>query len=607
MQIEQADQLKQQQSYKALFNLENNKLIRLEEGTKHAVPWLMRGDYVVVSESNADVYHDQFWKPDYTKFSNWLVSLQDGTRRLLPTNCDPTFMRFLNGQYLVYYDRWQNSNYFSYDVLTDKVTNISEGIPAWQLGYTDPYLHTPDKPSQPYGVATFLSDEGWLLVYDAYDIWQLDITGKIKPRNITNGYGRLHHITFSLLDGDRGNMATDGPAFVDKRTILLRAFNRGSKESGYYKKEWDKSANPEQLFMNRYFFEKLSGISGFTNGLHPVKAADVSKWVVMRQSTTEAPNYFLTEDFKTYRQITNFHPHSNYNWIRTELHRFKQKDGTVSQGVLYKPENFDVTKKYPVIISFYGALSDRLYQYPTPDYISAPDISGTPSSPVWMVSHGYLVFIPDIYFTKNKWGPSVLNTIEGAVNYLRTLTYVDGKHIGSSSHSNGGNFGYYVFTHTKKLAAMSIGSASTNLIGAAFNLTSDNGKPALRWTEQGHYGTGLGELWTHKESWIDHTAVLHADNASCPVLMCHHKLEGGLNPGTTIDMYLSLRRLGRPAWWIQYDYGLHTVSGDDARDLTIRYTQFFDHYLKGAPAPKWMTRGIPYSLKGIDTGYEWDK
>jgi hypothetical protein len=606
MQIEQAEEIKNTKLYKAFFSLQNNKLVKLEDDRTHEVPWLQLGDYVVISESNADLYHDQFWKPDYSKFTNWLVSLKDGSRLLLPTSCDPNYMRSLqNGRFLVYYDRWQNSNYFSYDVFNGKVTNISNGIPAYQLGYRDPYLHTPDRPFQPYGIATFLSDQGLLLVYDAYDIWQLDITGKKKPKNITNGYGRLHHIMFSLLEGDRGENNPDNPAFVERRVMVLRAFNRQTKESGYFKIELNNQGNPEKLFLKPYFFERLWGISSFTAGLHPVKAADTFKWVVMRQSATEAPNYFLTEDFKTYRQITGFNCHKHYNWITTELHQFKQKDGTISQGVLYKPENFDPTKKYPVIISFYGALSDQLYQYPIPDYISAPDISGAPSSPAWMVSHGYLVFTPDIYFTKNKWGPSVLNTIDGAVDYLQTLKYVDGKHKGSGSHSNGGNFGYYVFTHTKKLAAMSVGSGNTNLMATSFSLT-ESGKANFNWIEEGHYGTGLGELWRYKESWIEHTAVLHADKANCPILMFHNRRDGGLGAGGAVDMYLSLRRLGKPAWWLQYDRGLHTVSGDDARDLTIRYTQFFDHYLKGAPAPKWMTRGVSYSGKGVDTGYDLD-
>ena len=58
---------------------------------------------------------------------------------------------------------------------------------------------------------------------------------------------------------------------------------------------------------------------------------------------------------------------------------------------------------------------------------------------------------------------------------------------------------------------------------------------------------------------------------------------------------------------LQYDGEAHSVwERKNQRDLSIRIAQFFDHYLKGAPAPVWMTRGIPAKEKGISTGYEYD-
>jgi hypothetical protein len=32
----------------------------------------------------------------------------------------------------------------------------------------------------------------------------------------------------------------------------------------------------------------------------------------------------------------------------------------------------------------------------------------------------------------------------------------------------------------------------------------------------------------------------------------------------------------------------------DQKDYTVRMQQFFDHFLKGAPMPEWMEKGIPY-------------
>jgi hypothetical protein len=31
------------------------------------------------------------------------------------------------------------------------------------------------------------------------------------------------------------------------------------------------------------------------------------------------------------------------------------------------------------------------------------------------------------------------------------------------------------------------------------------------------------------------------------------------------------------------------------KDYTMRMQQFFDHHLKGAPAPEWMTKGVPFT------------
>ena len=33
------------------------------------------------------------------------------------------------------------------------------------------------------------------------------------------------------------------------------------------------------------------------------------------------------------------------------------------------------------------------------------------------------------------------------------------------------------------------------------------------------------------------------------------------------------------------------------KDLTVRCREFFDHYLKGAPAAQWLSEGVPYLKK----------
>lgn len=603
LQFDQSLLLKEPARYSAVINPESGRLIRLE--TAYEKLHLLTGDFAIIEKTGAAIHGDRFWEKDYEKGSNWLMSLKDGSRHLLPTMAGRNNYSFCfspGGKYLVYFDLERQSNYFSYELSTGRMVKISSAVHADILGYQDPLLRPLQPPISPIGVAGWLAEDEGLLVYDAYDIWQLDLAGKKAPLNITNGYGRSHQILFTLMGSERYR-PTNQLVLSAQKTLLIRAFNKETKYNGFYRKTLSTAGNPELLYMGPCFFDTVVGQEGLDDGMHPLKAADANKWIVKRQTPTEAPNYFVTSDFKTYTSLTNLQPHKGYNWITAKLISFKQLDGTMSQGVLYKPENFDPAKKYPLIISFYGSLSDGLYQYPTPLYQTAPDLFESPS---WMVSHGYLVFLPDIYFTKNKWGPSTVNTVDGAARYLRELPYVDGKHMGAVGHSNSGRFGYYLLTHSHSFAAMSIGSGFTGTDIISLALGQRAGTNSLEIAEKGAFGTALGNLWENKQSWIDHTAVLQADKATSPLLLFHNKKEGD-DVRAAIELFISFRRLEKPVWWLQYDKGDHRLRQlNEQRDFTIRYTQFFDHYLKGAPAPRWMTQGIPAAVKGIESRYELD-
>jgi hypothetical protein len=72
-----------------------------------------------------------------------------------------------------------------------------------------------------------------------------------------------------------------------------------------------------------------------------------------------------------------------------------------------------------------------------------------------------------------------------------------------------------------------------------------------------------------------------------------------------IQLFVALRRLGKPAWLINYNGQGHGVSGQfRQKDWAIRMQQFFDHHLQGAPAPVWLAEGVPATLKGRTLGLE---
>ncbi|MEM9823208.1 MAG: hypothetical protein AAF985_19160, partial [Bacteroidota bacterium] len=61
----------------------------------------------------------------------------------------------------------------------------------------------------------------------------------------------------------------------------------------------------------------------------------------------------------------------------------------------------------------------------------------------------------------------------------------------------------------------------------------------------------------------------------------------------------------KPAWLLNYNGEPHwPLKRQNRLDFNRRMAQFFDHYLKGAPRPQWMERGVPAMEKGILQGFE---
>lgn len=598
-------------SYSSIISIENGQITQLE--TEGKTLHLLKGDFAIVKKRSKETYGDRFWEKGcgYERDSNWLVTLNDGSRHLLgskdgdATKIGP-FWFSPSGNYLVYFDFDKECRYFSYDLRTGKLIDISTSEHDRQLGYIEPYLRTGKEPTISLGLAAWLENDAGVLVYDNNDIWQFDLQGKKTAINLTNGIGRSDNIIFSLFNSHRFDYNLAATILDQKESMVLRAFNKNNKHSGFYRKTVGVDKDPEPLYMGGYFMNIIPWCqtpSLSNKGMQPIKARNVNVWIVQRQSDTDAPNYFRTTDFKSFERLTNFQPQKKYNWLFEELHSFNHLGGTKGKGILYKPENFDPSKKYPVLIVFYGGFSNSLYQFPAPAYMRDAITAG--KSPIWFLNNGYLVFTPDIYVTPLKYGPEAFNVIEGAAGYLKQLPYVDANKIGCSSHSWSAKLGAYLFTHSKSFSAMIIseGFLYGNMINVAFSTKTDGGSN-LESVEEGFQ---FGSLWENRDSWLDQTTVLNVNNSSSPLLLFCNKESSIEYQDQTLQLFTALRRLEKNVWWLKYDKGGHNLTDlDEQKDFTIRYTQFFDHYLKEAPAPCWMTQGIRAAMKGIETGYALD-
>jgi dipeptidyl aminopeptidase/acylaminoacyl peptidase len=583
----------------AVIGSQSQQVIPLE--TEGKTVYKLQGDYAIVKKPGNEIHGDRFWEDGYYDDSTWLVSLTDGSHHLLPTKCEKendAIWFSPGGKYIVYFDVKRSCQYFSYNLRTKEESALAANVPLGELGYIYPYLYN-SAPEIPIGIAGWLQNDEGVLVYGQQDIWLLDLTRKKSAINITNGYGLTHNVIFSLFNGERLNFS-EIPIIKKKDTLLLQSFNSVNKYSGFYRKTLSKPGDPELLYAGPYFYNMIKGCHDMNmsnNGKVPIKAKNAIVWVVQRQSGTEAPNYYKTGDFKSFSRLTNFQPQAGFSWFTQELLSYKHLDGKSGQGILFKPENFDVSKKYPVVIIFYQTFSNTLYQFRVPSLNRTVITPG--QSPAWFLNNGYLVFTPDIYVAPLKYGPTAFNVIEGAARYLKQLPFVDSNKLGCGSHSWSAKLGAYIFTHSSSFAATAIneGFLYGNVLNMAFS--PNKGRSRMEDTE---VDMRYGNFWENRDAWLDQTTVLNVDKAKSPLLLLCNKESTEDYQDQTFQFFNALRRLDKNVWWLKYEKGSHILDNpDEVRDFTIRDMQFYDHYLKEAPAPKWMTRGMSAQLNGVET------
>jgi dipeptidyl aminopeptidase/acylaminoacyl peptidase len=173
--------------------------------------------------------------------------------------------------------------------------------------------------------------------------------------------------------------------------------------------------------------------------------------------------------------------------------------------------------------------------------------------------------------------------------------------MGIQGHSFGGYEVNYLVTRTNMFAAAAEAAGASNLVSKY-----GSGGVNSQWiSEEGQYRFG-GTLWQKKEQYISNSPVLNSDKVQTPLLVMHNKEDDAVPFTQAVEWFTALRRLGKKVWLLQYDGHGHQLGGKAADDYTIRLTQFFDYYLKGAAPPIWLTKVRPAQLKGVDSGLELD-
>ncbi len=485
------------------------------------------------------------------------------------------------GDYLIWFSQ-ADSNWHAMSVDNRTRRNITEEIP---YPLYDEDHDTPSLPG-PYGIGPWVEGDRYVLVYDRYDIWKVDPSGDDSPVSLTNGYGRENGIRLRYVDPSGENTSLGS-----REEIMLSAFNENNKQSGFYNIRVHRPGNPSQVVMDdvRYFTPQLS-----QNG-------NLMVW--QRSTFSEYPDLWVSEpDFADKRKVSNANPQQEkFRWGDARLVEWVSFSNDTLQGIFYTPGDLDPNKEYPLIVYFYERMSHNLHRYYTPSPGGSPSINVS-----YYVSNGYIVFVPDINpYIIGYPGKTAYNSIvSGTKAMLNKFDFIDRDNLGLSGQSWGGYQISHLITETDMFSAAAAGAPVSNMFSAYGGIRWSTGLSRIYQYEETQSRIG-GTIWEKPLRYLENSPIFFADKIDTPLFMMHNDDDGAVPWYQGIEFYMALRRLGKPVWMLNYNDEAHGVRRRPNRmDLTIRLQQFFDHYLKGEPAPVWMKEGIPAIQKGKIDGYE---
>ncbi|HAF34033.1 MAG TPA: peptidase S9 [Sphingobacterium sp.] len=516
-----------------------------------------------------------------TRDDIYLVSTKTGNKELILSNFSGNAILSPDAKYIVYFDQDKGS-WNSYQVSSKKKTVLNDGIPA---SFADEENDMPTA-AQGYGMAAWSPDFKGIYVNSRYDIWYFNLDGSNKSI-LTNGYGAASQTTFRYLPLKREEDREQATTLDYKKGGFLTSFDNKTKESGFYQFKGQHN-DPKSLLVEAKTFRNISS------------SADQQTILYSKEDYMNSPNiYTNTIKFKDELQLSNINQQqANYNWGTAELVHWTTPGGNQAEGILYKPENFDPAKKYPIIAYFYEKLSDGLYTYqppaPTPSRLNIP----------YFVSNEYLVFAPNISYKTGHPGKSAEEYINSGMRYLAQNAWVDSTKMGIQGQSWGGYQVAHLITRTNMYAAAWTGAPVVNMTSAYGGIRWQSGMS--RQFQYEHTQSRIGKtLWEAPELYIENSPLFHLDKVKTPVVIMANDNDGAVPWYQGIEMFTALRRLNKPVWMLNYNGDEHNlILRQNRKDIQIREQQFFDHFLKGAPAPAWMKKGVPATEKGIDWGFE---
>ncbi|PKR82321.1 acylaminoacyl-peptidase [Brumimicrobium salinarum] len=580
LQPQQLKELKKDQnaSFLSVFHLAENKLTQLENDTLK-VRLIDQGnaDFALASsnESYAHRYNWTYpWPSDYYR-----VDISSGNKQLIKSKVNYSEGLSPDGAYFIYFLSDENA-YYAVDIENQNtfcITCDAEESINWKQ----------DINGMPFKAHSFGSPgyitPSTIVLYAEHHIYQYDLINK-KLSLLSNSTNEINQQEFVF----RIKRLEKDSTYIDLNNSLVTGVNQETMDESIFK------------FINKKEQPTLRAVYSSNHKILGIQKAKNDAHLIFRQmNVKDYPDVYLTNtSFEQPKKISNANPQQeNYIWPTVEQVTWTAYDSTKLKGLLYKPENFDTTKSYPLMVYFYELYSDKKHYH----YIPKPTASIIYATEY--TSAGYVVFIPDIRYTPGEPAQSAYNSImSGTDKVLELYPNIDSTRMGLQGQSWGGYQTAQLITMTDRYAAAMAGAPVSNMFSAYGGIRWGSGLNRAFQYERTQSRIGK-TIWEAPELYVKNSPLFGVPHIETPLLIMHNDNDGAVPWYQGIEMFTAMKRLNKPVWMLNYNGDKHNLMQNANRmDLSIRMRQFFDHFLQGKPAPEWLIKGVPAIEKGKNYG-----
>ena len=546
-------------TFTAVWHIEDDRVVQLNENIMNGAQLLEGWRYAIEREDDPYPFGAMFGRP-YSDI--WRVHVATGERTRVAER-ERYFWTSPGGSRYLTFD---GAHYSTGEIGATPGTGhiLTESIPTV---FADTAWDTPTDllPPHGFGPGGWYEDDETVLLYDEHDVWRVSVTGA-PPVRLTDGAesGVTYRVAF-LPDDEVPGLEADEP-------LYLTMHDDQSEQRGYARLMPD--GRVETLLLDDLWF----------TGLTKADSADV--FAYRTQAFDRSPNLFVAgPDLAAAGQVSDTNPFmSEYAWGRAELFSFTTSQGRELQAGILLPANH-AGGPVPTIVYTYEVLTPGIHGFQRPserDYYNFT---------AW-TQHGYAVLLPDIVYTWREPGPSALAAVEAAVAQAVELGYTDPDAVGLIGHSWGGYQATYLPTRTNIFAASVAGAPLTDFVSFMGQFHWGPGIPELS-----HWETGQGRMevpyWEDPEAHHRSSPIHKVQDMETPLLMAHGNEDGVVDWDQATEFYNFARRAGKDMVLLVYegeDHGFRQEANQ--KDYHRRILEWFGHYLKGEPAPAWITDGV---------------